>query len=311
MTKFIPPKPLETAVLFLVFNRLDTTMQVFAEIKKAKPPRLYIASDGARVDKSGEDEIVDAVRKYILDNIDWDCEVKTLFREKNLGCKYAVSGAISWFFEHEEQGIILEDDCLPSQSFFWYCEELLNKYKDNDTIAMISGDNLQDGQQRGDASYYFSIFPHIWGWASWQRSWQLYDVEFFSNNKKSDLLYPELINYNPSYKLFWNNLYRAIKKLDAWDYQFTFTCFKYKMLCINPNVNLISNIGFGKNATHTLDENSLYANLPRYDLPALLVHPDVIQADSDADLLVSNKFFRYSRPRLIIRIKNMIKRYLN
>ena len=118
MEVFIPKKPLETAVLFLVFNRLDTTKQVFEAIRKAKPPRLYIAADGPRESKEGEAEKVKAVREYVMSNINWDCEVKTLFRDKNLGCKYAVSGAIDWFFENEEMGIILEDDCLPSQSFF-------------------------------------------------------------------------------------------------------------------------------------------------------------------------------------------------
>ena len=117
---FTPPQPLNTAVLFLVFNRLDTTKQVFEAIREAKPPRLYIAADGARETKAGEAEKVTAVRDFILKNIDWECDIKTLFREENLGCKYAVSGAIDWFFDNEEMGIILEDDCLPSQSFFGF-----------------------------------------------------------------------------------------------------------------------------------------------------------------------------------------------
>ena len=137
-SEFIPPHPLNTAVLFLVFNRPDTTRQVFEAIRKAKPPRLYVAADGPREDHPGEDEKVREIRDYVMNNIDWDCEIKTLFRDKNLGCKYAVSGAITWFFENEEMGIILEDDCLPSQSFFWYCEELLKKYKDIDTIMHIN-----------------------------------------------------------------------------------------------------------------------------------------------------------------------------
>ncbi|MFP4332877.1 MAG: hypothetical protein ACLFQJ_06210, partial [Campylobacterales bacterium] len=139
--EFTPPHPLKTAVLFLVFNRLDTTKQVFEAIRQAKPPRLYVAADGAREAKEGEDQKVKAIREYILQHIDWDCEVKTLFREKNLGCKIAVSSAITWFFENEEMGIILEDDCLPSQSFFWFCEELLERYKDDMRIMMVSGYN--------------------------------------------------------------------------------------------------------------------------------------------------------------------------
>ena len=132
--------PLITPVLFIVFNRLDKTRQVFEAIRQARPPFLYIASDGARFNKEGELEKVQAVRDFIIQNIDWKCEVKTLFRKKNLGCKYAVSGAISWFFNNVDQGIILEDDCLPSKSFFWYCEELLEKYKHDNSIYLISGE---------------------------------------------------------------------------------------------------------------------------------------------------------------------------
>jgi GT2 family glycosyltransferase len=127
---FTPPHPLKTAVLFLIFNRPDTTKQVFAAIRKAKPPKLYVAADGPRADNPGEAEKVEQVR-LIATNIDWDCELKTLFRDENLGCGKGVSSAITWFFENEGEGIILEDDCLPSQSFFWYCEELLERYRED------------------------------------------------------------------------------------------------------------------------------------------------------------------------------------
>ena len=139
---FTSPHPLNTAVLFLVFNRLDTTKQVFHEISQAKPPRLYIAADAARANNINEVKKVHEVRNYIMQNINWECEIKTLFRDQNLGCKYAVTNAISWFFENEEQGIVLEDDCLPSQSFFWYCEELLTKYKDDKSVYLVSGETL-------------------------------------------------------------------------------------------------------------------------------------------------------------------------
>ena len=161
--EFVPPHPLNTAVLFLIFNRLDTTKQVFEAIRQAKPPRLYIAADGARSSREGEAEKVQAVREYIIQNIDWECEVKTLFREQNLGCKYAVSGAIDWFFENEEMGIILEDDCLPSQSFFWFCEELLERYKDDMRVWHIGGSNFQNGIKRGDGDYYFSKYNTFFG----------------------------------------------------------------------------------------------------------------------------------------------------
>ena len=146
---------MHTAVLFLVFNRIDLTLQVFEAIKKARPPRLYIASDGARVSKSGEMDKVAYIRNYLQSNVDWDCEVKTLFRENNLGCKIAVSGAIDWFFENEKEGIIIEDDCLPSKSFFNFCEDMLFKYKNDLRVWHISGDNFQDKKKHNDYEYYF------------------------------------------------------------------------------------------------------------------------------------------------------------
>ena len=160
-------KELKTALLFLVFNRPDTTRQVFEAIRRAKPPRLYVAADGPREGKFGEVERVEEVR-IIATAVDWPCEVKTLFRDKNLGCKKGVSSAITWFFEQEEQGIILEDDCLPNRSFFYFCEELLNLYKQNEKIYMISGYNSQ-GQWRVESQdYFFSYLAGISARATWR-----------------------------------------------------------------------------------------------------------------------------------------------
>lgn len=253
-----------TAILFLIFNRLDTTKQVFEQIRIAKPPRLYVASDGARSNKLGENDIVDSVRNHVLQNIDWECEVKTLFRETNLGCKYAVSGAISWFFEHEEQGIILEDDCLPSTSFFSYCATMLEYYKDDDKVMMVSGNNFIDSK-RIKHDYYFLTIPHIWGWATWRRTWNLYDVEFFKKNKLEQINFPKFINSGEKYLKFWQEIFNVAHSVNTWDYQFSFTVFKHNGLCINPRYNLISNIGFDSNATHTTDENNNFSNIKRYE----------------------------------------------
>lgn len=249
--KFIPPRDLHTPVLFLIFNRLDTTMLVFEEIKKAKPPRLYLAADGPRNDKKGEAEKVAHVRKYVMDNIDWKCEVKTLFRDNNLGCKYAVSGAIDWFFENEEMGIILEDDCLPSQSFFWFCEELLEKYKYNEQIGMITGTNyITNSNLQKIGTYFYSNHFTIWGWASWRRAWFNYDVEMksYSTMSLNQLRYkcPTYLFYLHFKRTF--NLIKY-KKMDTWDIQWVYHCFINSRLCITPTKNLISNIGV--DGTHT------------------------------------------------------------
>ena len=308
VSQFTPPHPLNTAVLFLVFNRLDTTKQVFEAIRQAKPPRLYVAADGARANKEGEAEKVQAVRDYIMQKIDWECEVKTLFRDQNLGCKYAVSGAITWFFENEEHGIILEDDCLPSQSFFWYCEELLERYKDDLRVWHISGDNFQNDITRGNNSYYFSKFNHIWGWATWANRWQHYDVEMISyKHFKHNNLMKNLVSSSDE-QSYWNNIFDAVSSgtIDTWDYQWTYTVWSNSGLSILPNDNLISNIGFGPGATHTTDLDSQHSKIPRLDLSFPLAHPQFLVKDIAADIYTSKRMF--VKPNLIMRILNRFKR---
>lgn len=306
LTKFTPPHSLNTAVLFLVFNRLDTTKQVFEAIRKAKPPRLYVAADGAREDKEGEDKKAQEVRDFILSNIDWDCDVKTLFRDNNLGCKMAVSSAIDWFFENEEMGIILEDDCLPSQSFFWFCEELLIRYKDDMRVGQISGDNFQKEIKRGEADYYFSIYNHIWGWASWSNRWKEYDVNLtqFKNSNFIDNLFN-----NKNTLRYWKETFDTMKqqKIDTWDYQWTFCLWSKKRLTILPNVNLVENVGFGVDATHTTGESE-FANLKSYDI-VLKNHPSEIIQNYVADEFTSKLMF--GKKNIIFRIIDKLRNIKN
>ena len=305
-TKFVPPCPLSTAVLLVIFNRLDTTKQVFGAIRQAKPPRLYIAADGARESKDGEAEKVNAVRDYIMSNIDWECKVKTLFREQNLGCKYAVSDAIDWFFENEEMGIILEDDCLPSQSFFWFCEELLKRYKDDMRVGQISGDNFQKSIKRGDGDYYFSIYNHIWGWASWANRWKNYDVEL---NTISDSVFIEEVIKEDNTRKYWINVFKKMKEkaIDTWDYQWTFTLWHNKQLTILPNLNLISNVGFGEDATHTIGDSE-FSNLIAHEL-TVGKHPLHVEINQEADEYTSKLMF--NQKSMLERIVNKIKRLMN
>lgn len=305
LKNFTPPHPLNTAVLFLVFNRLDTTKEVFQALRQAKPPRLYIGSDGSRPSKDGEIEKVNAVRDYILSNIDWDCNVKTLFRDNNLGCKMAVSGAIDWFFEQEEQGIILEDDCLPSQSFFWFCEELLERYRDEMRVGMISGDNFQNGTNRGDGDYYFSVYNHIWGWASWANRWKNYDVEL---NTISNPNFINKIFQNRNPRKYWKKIFKLMKNklIDTWDYQWTFTLWNQNQLTIIPKVNMISNIGFGVDATHTSEDNE-YSRLSTSNL-ILNNHPIQVKQNIEADDYTSKIMFKHIN--VIDRAVNKIKRLL-
>jgi hypothetical protein len=297
----------KSPLLFLTFNRFDTTKKVFEVIKQVKPPKLYLASDGARLNKSGEKEIVETVRNFLLNNIDWDCQINTLFRETNLGCGIAVSSAINWFFENEEMGIILEDDCLPSKSFFRFCDELLFKYKDDERIMHISGDNFQDGKQRGDASYYFSKISHIWGWASWRRAWELYDFEMKSlNNFITYKMAKNIWNQNKIQK-YWIKQFVKVSsgKIDTWDYQWNYSLIINNGLSILPNINLVENIGFNSEATHTKNSNLQLPKANQITFP--LKHPKIFIPDMEADAYTFSKQYQ---PNLFNRALNKLKKYI-
>lgn len=294
-------------VLFLTFNRLDTTKKVFEVIKQVKPPKLYLASDGARVNKSGEKEIVESVRNFLLNNIDWQCEVKTLFREQNLGCGKAVSSAINWFFENEEMGIILEDDCLPSISFFRFCDELLIRYKDDERIMHISGDNFQDGISRGDGSYYFSQISHVWGWAAWRRAWKLYDFEMKSLNKFINYkIYKNVWKQNKVRK-YWLKQFKKVSlgKINTWDYQWNYCLIVNNGLSVLPNINLVENIGFNSEATHTSNSKLKMPSANEIKFP--LTHPQFLVPDLEADTYTFNKHYQQS---LFSKIKGKLKNIL-
>lgn len=261
---------MEKAILFLIFNRPETTKRVFDAIRYARPPRLYIASDGPRLSKIGEAEVVKKTRKMVLDKIDWQCEVKTLFREENLGCGKAVSSAVNWFFSQEKEGIILEDDCLPGQSFFKFCENLLDHHRDNKQVMHISGDQFIPDFNNG-ASYYYAKIQHVWGWASWADRWKYY--EFDLKNYSDDNI--KKFSDNENVQKYWLDILDLMKKkqIDTWDYQWAFKVVEMDGLCINPVKNLISNIGFGAGGTHTTDIDNPLANLETYEISNIL-HPE-------------------------------------
>lgn len=265
----------ETPILFLIFNRPDTTKIVFEKIKEQKPKHFYIAADGPRSGKENEAQKCEEARS-IINEIDWDCEVKTLFREENLGCKRAVSDSITWFFDNVDEGIILEDDCLPSESFFSYCEEMLEKYRNDTRIMHISGENPID-EKCNDESYYFSKIPHIWGWASWKRAWVKYDVEFQNFDKFIENNVINDIFEKKEAQKYWNKIFLRVKegKINTWDYQWTYALFVNNGLSINPNKNLVSNIGFGRfDAAHT-SENATCANRQTFEIKEI-IHPEFV-----------------------------------
>ncbi len=302
-----------TSILFLLFNRPDQTAQVFAAIRAARPARLYVAADGPRPDRPGEAERCARARS-IATAVDWPCEVRTLFRGSNLGCKLAVSGALDWFFGEEEAGIVLEDDCLPHPDFFRFCNALLERYAGDERVSVITGDNYQRGRRRGDASYYFSKYNHVWGWASWRRAWRLYDgdLRFWSEWKGS----VAWLNRTPDpvERRYWEGIFDRVVRgeIDTWDYPWTASLWYRGGLTATPNVNLVTNIGFAENATHTRGAGRGHV-VPSRAL-GLLSHPDCIEQNYKADdLIFRNHFGGYDRrfPRILFVAARAIYRRLS
>ena len=301
---------MKAPVLFLIFNRLDTTEKVFKAIREAKPTHLYIAADGPRLNKAGEYEKCEETRKFVVSGIDWDCEVKTLFRNENLGCRNAVSSGITWFFDQVEYGIILEDDCVPQASFFTFCDTMLKYYNENESIYGIGGTNLQDGIQRGDGSYYFSKYAGIWGWASWSRAWKKYDInmsslEEFEKENKIQKIFKDKKEQN-----FWLNLLKKVPNYNTWDYQWLYTIWNHEGIYIIPNSNLINNIGFDAGGTHTMDVPSWYNKLSanREEIKEI-VHPSSISISEDADRFLFNEAFQ-GKSSIMKRGTSFIKRVI-
>lgn len=288
-----------TPILFLIFNRPETEKRVFEIIRKVKPQVLYIAADGPRKNKVGEKEKCRLARKIVDEGVDWDCKIHKLYRNKNLGCKVAVSGAIDWFFKHNEEGIILEDDCLPDITFFKFCSTLLEKYRNNEKVMHIGGTNFQNGIKHGKGSYYFSKYPHIWGWATWRRAWKKYNVDISdwrtSDSKIFDNSKPILE------KLFWFNNFNLVvdKLINTWDYQWVYCVFKNHGMCINPNINLVINIGFGSESTHTQRSNETINNMNLNKLNKVK-HPPTMKINKYADDFVLKNGFG-------VNSKNMLK----
>lgn len=273
---------LTTPIAFLIFNRPETTKRVFESIRAARPARLLIVADGPRPHREGEVEKVAATRQ-IVSQIDWPCEVATNFSETNLGCKQRVASGLTWAFQQSESLIILEDDCVPHPSFFGYCEQLLERYADDERVMMISGDNFQPAQ-RTPNSYYFSRWSHIWGWASWRRAWDHFDVEVASwPETKFDRELRSVFGCDAEYEHWCGVLDRQhAGEIDTWDFPWQYACWKQRGLTVLPETNLISNIGFGNDATHTTDSLSRLANLPTAEIGPLR-HPSEVAANEEAD----------------------------
>lgn len=309
MSSIIAPAPLTTPVLFIAFNREEPARKVMEAIRQARPPRLYFACDGPR--NEGERERCEKVRA-LVGMVDWECELHTRFSEVNLGVMMGESTAMDWFFEQEEEGIILEDDTMPMQSFFWYCQELLARYRTDDRVWCIMGNNLMsEWEHKGEEAYYFSAHGYgaYWGWAGWRRVWHKYDVGMkeWPDCRDRQLLSGFFMNkaeMTEASKLFEGQYAGAIR---SWDYQMDFARILNRGVTCIPNVNLVGNIGFGADGTHTVSEHDRRNKADQKEISFPMVHPKHMLVDLRRDLAY---FENYIQPTLYQRLKDAVKNLL-
>lgn len=275
---------LTTPVVLMVFNRPDETSRVFEAIREARPQQLLVIADGPRSNRPGESDLCAKVR-HIVEQVDWPCHVLRNFSDTNLGCRQRVASGLDWVFDQVEEAIILEDDCLPDQSFFRFCQELLEYYLHDHRIGMISGDNFQFGLQDNNDSYYFSRYFHVWGWATWRNRWVgSFDVDMKKwPAVRFETFLANMLNDKCELVAWKNNFEKAYSgKFDTWDYQWVFANWLHGRLCILPTVNLVSNIGFNSRATHT----KVSINLADIDCSTVvfpLKHPKEVLRNIKAD----------------------------
>jgi hypothetical protein len=278
----------DTPILFLIFNRPDETRRVFSQIKKIKPKFLYIVADGPR--NKNEEKLCEKTRLLVINNINWKCEVKTLFRRKNLGCGVAIHQAINWFFKEVDRGIILEDDCYPDLSFFYFCQKMLNKYEDIDHVMHISGSQFLPSTAFKN-SYQFSSYPSIWGWATWKRAWKKYDFKIYENEEVHKFKLQKENAFSLSEVCLRFLQLKLLKKhfIDTWDYQWYFSIMLEKGITIRPRKNLTKNIGLV--GTHILKPDRRFL-VPRQKISFPLRHPTATSRNKKEDKRYSMAFLQ-------------------
>lgn len=299
-------KPLSTPVLLIGFNRIGPLRQVFEAVRAARPARLYFAADGPRSEEErARCEEVRALAK----EVDWPCDLKLRFNERNLGLRKGVSSALDWFFSHEEEGIVLEDDTLPVPSFFAFCEELLARYRHDERVWALMGNNLMDdwaGPTDGD--YYFSAHGYgaPWGWASWRRVWKHYDVDMalWPHLRESPLLKDFFLNSHEEEvaRIIFDRVHAGV--MNSWSYQLDLTRIANHGLNILPRVNLVDNIGFDGDGTHTTTADDPRNKRTARDIAFPLAHPRQMMLDARRDAEYFKRYIGYTPAE---RIKNAVK----
>jgi hypothetical protein len=273
-----------TPVALFVFNRPDFANRVLAAVRAAQPPRLLVVADGPRPNRP-DDEPRCAQTRALFERLDWDCEVLYNYADTNLGCRQRITSGLEWVFSQVEEAILLEDDCIPDPTFFRFCDELLERYRHDGRVMTISGNNPHRGWRRGPGSYYFSRFFNCWGWASWRRSWQLYDPQMRQWPQVCEGGWlQDVLGDGRAEQYYRPILQKTFEgQIDSWAYRWLLSGWLHNVVHIHPSVNLVTNIGFDGRATHTSGRDSVYADQGSGSLDFPLVHPPFMVADSQAD----------------------------
>lgn len=281
---------LETPVVLIIFNRPEHTRRVFAEIARAKPRRLFVIADGPRPGRP-DDVARCAETRQVVETIDWECQIERLYAEQNMSCGRRVSSGLSWVFEQVEEAIILEDDCIPQPSFFRYCVELLERYRDDERVMMVSGTNPLIRRTKLPYSYFFALPTQVWGWATWRRAWRRYNMMLRGWPELRDAGWIENLYAQPSARSYWRERFdRAhrdygTERMTYWGYQWFYTVWSNGGLGVFPAINLVSNIGYGADATHTVTSSPDGVYFPSAEISLPLCHPDHLFWDREADQL--------------------------
>ncbi len=304
---------LNTPIAIFTFNRPQLTERLLRILAQVKPSRILVVSDGPRPNVAGDVEKCVAVRR-IFEKPEWECQIERNFAESNMGSFPRNSSGLKWVFEQVEEAIILEDDCLPALSFFPYCEELLGKYRNDPRVGLISGNNfLKPTVVQQAPSYFFSGYATTWGWASWRRTWHHVDLDmpYWPKFRDGGKLLQAV--FSSSEARYWRSIYDAIherRMKNAWDYQLILACMKFNLLTIVPSVNLVSNIGFGLDATHCKDSYSLASSVKTHGMKFPLIHPEKVQASPQLDYQIFRRRFheywwlRWSK-RVLFRLREV------
>jgi hypothetical protein len=283
----------EIPIVLIIYNRPHLVSKVFSIIREVTPLSLFLIADAPK-DNDNDFEKCEMARKMV-EKVDWKATVYKDYAKTHLGCKNRVISGLTWVFSIVQEAIIFEDDCVPDLTFFRFTSELLERYKDSPKVALISGNNYQPAMRfQTNESYYFSRYVHIHGWATWKRTWNNYDGEMKTWPRRKDVGWLDNYLGNTNSANYWEDIFDQVhfNRIDTWDYQLLFNVWANNQLCVMPSVNLVTNIGYGEDGTHTKNPNSRWANLPTFPIEFPLSHPKTINRNQQADYEDELRVFR-------------------